>query len=254
MIHNKSPNLVAHSDYGPIIVNVFDIAIGQSILKKGFWADGDIELIKKICEQLLNYKKSLTFYDVGANIGTHTLAISKTFGDKVNIRAFEAQSSIFNMMCGTLALNNISNVKPHNFAVSNEDDKYLRFDLPDYNQNNNFGGFELLVPEKSDNQSMKRSGMSETIKTIRLDSFDEKVDFIKMDIEGMELLAIEGCVKILKYHRPCMFIEIIKTNKKKLYEILNENNYNIYLLKDDVLCMPKESRLKINGITPLKLS
>jgi hypothetical protein len=80
---NQSPNLVAHSDYGPIIVNAFDVAIGKSILTAGFWAQKDLKLIKKLCANLLQKKNTITFYDVGANIGTHTLALSKTFGEKL---------------------------------------------------------------------------------------------------------------------------------------------------------------------------
>ena len=245
---NRSPNLVAHSNYGPIIVNVFDIAIGQSILKNGFWAEKDIELIKKICSKLLQKKSPLTFYDVGANIGTHTLALSKTFGQQIKIRAFEAQSSVFHMLCGTMALNNISNVQPHQLAVSNENHQLIKIDLPDYTQSNNFGGFELIPPQTSDNQSMRRSGKSESVKTIRLDTFNEQVDFIKMDIEGMEHLALEGASKILKDHRPYMFIEIIKTQKEILFDILKHHHYRVYVLEGDVLCIPNESPLKMGGI------
>jgi len=245
---NQSPNLVAHSDYGPIIVNAFDETIGKSILTTGFWAHKDLDLIKKLCAKLLLNKSTITFYDVGANIGTHTLALSKTFGEKIKIRAFEAQSSVFNMLCGTLALNNIYNVYPHHLAVSDKDNQIIKMDLPDYTKKNNFGGFEVLPPQTSDNQSMSRSGKTELVKTVKLDSFEESVDFIKMDIEGMEHLAMQGATGVLENHRPYLFVEIIKTDKNQLFALLKKCNYRIYILEWDALCIPDELGIKVTGM------
>jgi FkbM family methyltransferase len=203
---------------------------------------------KKLCANLLQKKNTITFYDVGANIGTHTLALSKTFGEKIKIRAFEAQSSVFNMLCGTLALNSIYNVYPHHLAVSDKDNQIIKMDPPDYTKKNNFGGFEVLPPKTSDNQSMRRSGKTELVKTVKLDSFEEPVDFIKMDIEGMEHLAMQGATGVLENHRPYLFVGIIKTDKEQLFDILTKNNYKIYIFDGDALCIPQEQGVKVIGV------
>lgn len=242
-------NLVANSDYGPIILNVFDREIGQSILKTGFWGRGDLEWIKKICDNILGRKGSICFYDVGANIGTHTLALSKTYGTRIKVRAFEAQSFIFNMLCGTIALNNICNVYPHHLAVSNENGQSITINLPDYTKVNNFGGLEVLPPHRSDNHSMVRSGITECVKTIALDSFQEDVDFIKLDIEGMEHLAVQGASRILRECRPFLYVEIIKADSQVLFDELKSYNYRIYILKGNALCIPDESNLTLTGVT-----
>jgi FkbM family methyltransferase len=248
---NQSPNLVAHSNYGPIIINAFDVYIGQSVLKTGYWAEGDIELMKQLCSYLLKKKESITFYDVGANIGTHSLALAKVFGDKIKVRAFEAQSTIYYMLCGTIALNSLSNIHPHNLAVSDSSNETIKIQLPDYTKANNFGGFEIKPPRNSDNHSMKLSGRVEIVQTVHLDYFNEPVDFIKMDIEGMEHVAILGAIKILNDHRPCLYIEIVKTDRIALLEILKNNNYIIYSRQDDVLCIPIEYDLHVSGLTPI---
>ena len=248
---NQSPILVANSNYGPIIINTFDMYIGHNILKTGYWAEDDIDLMKQLGSYLLKKKEKITFYDVGANIGTHSLALAKVFGDKIKVRAFEAQSSIYNMLCGTIALNNLSNVHPHNLAVSDSSSETIEIQLPDYTKVNNFGGFEVKPPKNSDNHSMKFSGRVETVRTVHLDSFNESVDFIKMDIEGMEHVAILGAVKILHDHRPCLYIEIIKTDRAILLEILKNNNYIIYSRKDDILCIPAEYDLHVSGLTQI---
>ncbi len=250
---NQSPNLVAHSNYGPIIINTFDVYIGHSVLKTGYWAEDDIELMKQLCSYLLKKKEKIIFYDVGANIGTHSLALAKVFGDKIKVRAFEAQSSIYNMLCGTIALNNLCNVHPHNLAVSETSGETIEIQLPDYTKANNFGGFEVKPPKNSDNHSMKRSGRVEIVQTVNLDSFNESVDFMKMDIEGMEHVAILGATNILKDHRPCLYIEVIKTDRIALLEVLKSNNYVIYAREDDVLCIPAEYDLHVSGLAQINI-
>jgi FkbM family methyltransferase len=155
---------------------------------------------------------------------------------------------VFNILCGTLALNNIYNVYPHHLAVSDEDNQIIKMDPPDYTKKNNFGGFEVLPPQTSDNQSMRRSGKTELVKMVKVDSFEEPVDFIKMDIEGMEHLAMQGATGVLENHRPYLFVEIIKTDKKQLFGILKKNNYNIYMLGGDALCIPQEQGVKVIGV------
>ena len=110
----SNPNALINSDYGPIIININDSVIGKHISQLGYWAKDDIDLIKQLIDFLLTKKEFVTYYDVGSNIGTHALSIGKTYGHKVKIRAFEAQRQIFNMLCGTVALNGLSNIFCHN--------------------------------------------------------------------------------------------------------------------------------------------
>ena len=73
-----------------MIINSNDKYIGRSIELLGSWAKDDIELIESFCSHILEYKPSMTFYDVGANIGSHSIALAKKFGNRISIRAFEA--------------------------------------------------------------------------------------------------------------------------------------------------------------------
>ena len=85
----SNPNALINSNYGPIIININDSVIGRSICQSGYWANDDIELIKTLINFLLNKKESIVFYDVGANIGTHSLALGKTYKNKIKIFSFE---------------------------------------------------------------------------------------------------------------------------------------------------------------------
>ena len=243
----KNPNAIINSDYGLIIININDTTIGKSISQNGYWAIEDINLIKMLIDIQLQRCNSITFYDVGANIGTHSLALSKCFPEKIKIRAFEAQRQIYNMLCGTVAINGLQNVYCHNIAIGDKDGETLQLNLPDYDSPNNFGGFELIKPLTSDNQDLSKFG-AEVVSTIRIDSFDEKVDFIKMDIEGMEDKALSGSVKTIETHRPICFVETMKSDINFIFEFFKSRNYIGFQKEFDLIAIPFEYELNITGI------
>ena len=245
----KNPNVVISSNYGPIIININDQYIGKSISQNGYWAIEDINLIIKLLDhQIKKLSRNIIFYDVGANIGTHSLAIGKYFSDQIKIRAFEAQRIIYNMLCGTMAINGLTNVFCHHLAISNSDISEIEFSLPNYNLFNNFGGLELITAKNTDNQNMSKSG-SEFVKVITLDSFSERVDFIKMDIEGMEDKAIEGVKETIDKHRPICFFEVAKTNSEAILVFFKSRKYSAYINSMDAIFVPDEYQLNIDGLS-----
>jgi FkbM family methyltransferase len=246
----KNPNAIINSNYGPIIINVYDKYIGGHISKLGYWAEDDINVIFELMIILLKKKESIMFYDVGANIGTHSLALHKLLNGKIRIRAFEAQRQVFNMLCGTMAINGISNVHCYNNAVSDIDGNSISIRVPDYMEINNFGGLEIEKALLSDNQSMIFTH-TEFVKTITLDSFNEPVDFVKIDIEGMEEKAINGMKNLINSHRPIMFIEISKSNSNNILNFFKSLKYSCHIKSGDAIFSPIEYGIEINSLNKL---
>jgi FkbM family methyltransferase len=242
-----SPNALITSDYGPIIINLNDSQIGRHISEKGYWAQDDLRLIETLMNHLFETKSELTFYDIGANIGTHSLAVGKTFQSRVKIRAFEAQRQIFNMLCGTIALNGLDNVECHNLAVSGKAGETLEISLPNYAERNNFGGLELMKALRSDNDSISKSGI-QMVNTTTIDSYNEPVDFIKMDIEGMEDQALFGAKKTLSTARPICFVEILKTDLDALVSLFTTYKYCGFQKSENLVAIPIERNIQINGL------
>ncbi len=247
------PTRVVNSDYGPMIINANDQYIGRSIEVYGAWAKDDIDLITSLLNLLLQEKPSLTFYDVGANIGTHTVAMARTFGDRIRIKSFEAQRQVYYILCGNVAINGLTNVHCYNLAVSDQSDQTLEIQLPDYNMPNNFGGLELIEPKRSDNQYMTKTA-TDTVETVCLDDFDEHIDFLKMDIEGMEHVALAGANKVLALSRPICFVEMYKTDTDAVKKFFKELDYIAYAVKpDDWIFFPKESKFCVNNTPKVEL-
>lgn len=233
-----------------MIINANDQYIGRSIEVHGAWAQDDIDLIAGLIELLLQKKDHITFYDVGANIGTHTVTVARRFANRVSVRSFEAQRQVYYVLCGNVAINGLDNVHVHNAAVSDGSIDSIQIELPDYTLPNNFGGLELIKTQRSDNQYMTKT-RSESVTTVTIDQFEETVDFLKLDIEGMEHLALTGAQKTIEQHRPICFVEMWKTDTDAVKQFFKTANYRAYAYKpDDWIFFPAESNLGLLNKEP----
>ena len=241
-----------NTQFGKIVININDQFIGRSFLNQKYWGLKDIETISKIIEFKCKKKNKIVFYDVGANIGTHSIALSNIFKNKIAIRAFEAQSNIYEMFNQSIKINNLNNIELYHNAVSDKNNEIIRIDLPDYSKHNNFGGLELFKPfQNSDNAQMQKSGIFEDVKSIKLDIFNEVVDFIKIDVEGMENLVLKGSKNLIVKHRPFLFMELLKSKLEDVTEFFKDKDYNIYSKGMDAFIIPVESKVNFKGLKKL---
>lgn len=248
---NKNLKII-NTQFGKIVVNINDQFIGKSFINQKYWGLQDIEVISKIIEYKCKKKNRIVFYDVGANIGSHSIALSNIFKNKILIRAFEAQSTIYQMFNQSIKINNLNNIEVYHNAVSDKNDEIIRIDLPDYSKHNNFGALELFKPfQNSDNADMQKSGIFEDVKTIKLDIFDEEVDLIKIDVEGMESLVLKGSNNLIVNHRPFLFIELLKSKLEDVTEFFKDKDYNIYSKGMDAFIIPVESKVNFQGLKKL---
>ena len=246
-------NKIVNSIYGPMIINSKDVYIGRGVESAGYWALHDIELLKNICKVILESKPNIVFYDVGSNIGTHSVPLAKEFGDQIQIRAFEAQRQVYYMLCGNIAVNGLRNVHCHHAAVGDQNTT-MDIQLPDYHEDNNFGGLELMMPPKwTDNQNMIKSS-TETVDVIKLDNFDETVDIIKLDVEGMEHLVIHGAIELIKRGLPVCLVEVCKTDKEIVSQFFRDLDYRAYEIREgDWLFVHRDSDVFIHNAREITL-
>ena len=83
------------------------------------------------------------------------------------------------------------------------------------------------------------------VETISIDSFCEnmeRVDVIKIDIQGGELPALRGAINTMAKFKPVMFVEIMDYSEdaNTTKDFLNKNGYNLFYLT-------KESKLVLEG-------
>ena len=162
--------------------------------------------ITKLIECLV--MKGDTVVDVGANIGIHTLSLSKSVGPRGHVMAFEPVEYLFEQLKSNLHLNEIKNVDVFNVAIG-EIDQIAEMNIikeGDYDT----GSSSLVKNEYIDSIKQNRINKVKT-KVVKLDNFikryTDQVEFIKMDIEGYEYYALLGMEEIIKKNKPIMIIE-----------------------------------------------
>jgi len=232
-----NPNFPVNTEYGILILNKNDRGVCGDVQRTGYFERDQINLLKKIVEKLLEKKECIRFYDVGANIGTHTLALANTFKEKITVRSFEAQRQIYYQLCGMVSLNGLRNVSCHHFAIGGDDIDHINVNLPDYDAYQNFGGFELLPIDKSDNMDMIKNH-TERVEVYPLCWFNEHVDLIKMDIEGMEEQALKGSEDWIDCYKPIFMVEQHKSNADNIIAFFKDMGYSVPPQQHDLICIP----------------
>jgi FkbM family methyltransferase len=165
-------------------------------------------LLKELYEYknwFLKYVKG-TFVDVGAYIGGYTVRASKLADFVI---AIEPQPSIFKILSFNVKINGYSKkVKLINKAVW-KDKGIIKMSI---------GGPTSFISNKGIEVE------ADTLDNI-LDGIN-KIDFMKIDIEGAELEAFDGMKKSLLKTKILM-IEIIPKNLKEMYKRLKTMNFKL---------------------------
>ncbi len=212
--------------------------IDKEIFWKGVYEEEFLDFLKK------ELKNTDVYIDIGANIGQHALFAS-CLVNKGYVYAFEPNFPVYNQLVESIEINpNIKNISVYNIGLGSEK-KTEKF----YVNTENIGGSSLL--------EYKNTMNAVTIEIDKGDTFLlglEKVNFIKIDVEGFEYETLLGLQETIKKFKPKMLIEFtpIFYNKKEkgdAYKIINflfEHGYSfvdlesidikkIYTKKDDML-------------------
>jgi FkbM family methyltransferase len=232
--------IVVPTIYGQMLVNRYDMYQTNPLFKTGQPSDhSEILLLAQI---LRMFGPNPTVLDVGANIGTYSLALAQVVGPNGKIHAFEPQRLIYNLLVGTIALNSLTNVYCHNVALGNRED---RIEIPqyDYHQPMNFGSVEF-TPEQSEPLPQQRGhdpARTEYVPLTTIDRFEfPSVHLMKIDAEGMELQVLQGSAQTIRRCRPVLYVEYLKNNRELLQQSIEQLDYVVYENGANLLCIPTE--------------
>ena len=202
--------LFADCIHGSMVWPTNDKIIGRCLSLYGEFAEGENIIMSQFISE------GDTVIDIGANIGTQTLSMSKKVGEKGKVIAFEPQTLISQCLQTSLTMNDITNVSVDNSAISNKSG-WAKINDTDYSQIGRYG----------------ETGIGKTgtrVRTIKLDEMDtEKCSLIKIDVEGHEWEVIQGGQKFLKIHKPTLYMEakMIEGTRKYLTWLF-ENGWKCY--------------------------
>jgi len=175
--------------------------------------------------------------DIGGHIGYFTLIFAKLVGSEGKVFTFEPEPTNFEILRKNVEMNCYQNVVLEQKAVS---DKNGTCEL--FVGQSSSGANRIYQPKKTKTQKFRPSIAS----TVRLDDYfansdlTNKIKFIKMDVEGAELLALRGMRNILQSNKTLtIFTEFIKnaledagTDPSEMLDFLKKMGFEIYLVDE----------------------
>ena len=199
--HNLFKDFLSRK-YRKSMYKIWDGLPLRKALSDGFIFSQDtpsIALREIFMEEIYNVKgftpeKDQVVIDVGANYGDSSIWWSKKFGARVI--AFEPLEDVYRILNDNIRLNN-AGVITYNLALGN--------------------GANIKGKR---NGSMLAVGGDTEIASSKLDDFKlEKVDLLKIDVEGFEYGVLNGSAETIKKFKPKIIIE---THSVKLRRICHE--------------------------------
>jgi len=258
---NENIYRLVEGRHGRFLVNPHDQYIGRSLIAYGEWGEAEARLFA----QLL--RPGDVAIEVGANIGSHTIPISKAVGRHGVVHVFEPQRLIYQLLCANIALNDCHNVHAHHAAVSCELGQVDICTVPPYHECN-YGGIGIGADLGGDS-------VMEQTPLLTLDSLNlPRVDFLKIDAEGHDLRVLQGAQATIARCRPLIFAEIDVRSSMDIPNLLSDcgydcwwyittlfetqnyrsNHENIWpqhrhaLVSADMLAVPKEQCWQVAGL------
>jgi len=242
--------VLAACDHGSMIVNRNDYCmvdanrgygVGFQILNNSHFDATEVGLaLEMLKRRRQHFGDGVVAIDGGANIGVHTLEWARYMYGWGRVTAFEAQEIVFYALAGNVALNNCLNARVR-LAALGERCGNLAVPQPDYFTPASFGSLELRQGANTEfigQQISYAASASTTVPMVNLDSLGlERLDLVKLDVEGMELEALRGGRDVLARHHPIMIIEVIKSDQAELEAFVSELGYHVFSIGINMLAV-----------------
>jgi FkbM family methyltransferase len=146
-------------------------------------------------------------FDIGANVGAHTLGLARSVGPAGRVFAFEPSLFAFEKLKDNLALNPelAERTHPRQILLAAEPSELTHTEI--------YASWPL---KENGSVHPKHRGRLVATRGASVDTLDhfaeregiDRVNLIKMDVDGQELPVLQGGLRILKEFRPVLLIEI----------------------------------------------
>ena len=178
-------------------------------------------------------KENLIFWDIGANIGLYSI-YNCLKNPKSTTIAFEPSSSNLRVLTRNISINNLEkNIKVVSIPLTNKKNTFQEMKegqfieggaMNSFGEKFDFEGKELQT-------TMKYNLLGTTMNYFIENSILEIPDYIKIDVDGIEHLILEGAGKFLTNQKvKSLSIEInenFKEQYKQVLDLMEKNKFRI---------------------------
>lgn len=188
-----------------LVVDEIDNVQAEHLQQK-FYAPDELRQIASV------FPKGGVFLDVGANVGNHSI-YAALFMAASKVISVEPNPAAYRILRANAGLNGVqTTIAHHPVGLSNRAGRAVSM-TPDHN----LGGTHLT---RADEGALILLTGDELLA-------GEKVDFIKIDTEGMEIEALEGLADTIRNHRPILFVEVDCRNSPAFENLTSSHDYVI---------------------------
>jgi FkbM family methyltransferase len=168
-------------------------------------------------------KPDFIILDIGANIGLHSLVMAASLSEKGKIYAFEPIKKTYDILSENVRINGLENkIALFNIGLSDRNGM-IDFSIPSSTtvKEDDLDAFYAINYDQNIlNESAKVATLDTWISTQNI----QKVDLIKIDVEGAELLCFQGAVSFFETHKPIIIMECQESHLKRfdhsIFELL----------------------------------
>ena len=233
-----------------------DEFVGRSLEAYGNYSEDEVSIFSKVLGS------GDVAIEVGSNIGALTVPMARLCR---KVYAFEPQPDNFKLLVRNITDNELDNVVAKDCALA----QYFGFAsirLSD-SQPQNFGRFEL--------GEVHHWPLTFDVDVRKLDDMidpEDKIKFIKIDVEGHELEVLKGAVATISRDRPVLYVENDREDRSAdLIGWLHDHGYRCYLhqpplfyhgnyrnndrnvwgghiVSVNMLCVPEEARYRVEQL------
>ena len=182
-----------------------------------------------------------TFIDIGANVGNHTLFAAMFMGAG-RVIPIEPNPLAFELLIQNVLVNRLEDIV---------DLTQIGIGLSDVSS----GGFAMTERQVNLGKAQMEADGGD-LEVLRGDEVfaDERPDFIKIDVEGMEMQVLSGLEGLLQRANPVMMIEVDNDLEAKFLDWVASNDYGVFATharytenKNHLIC-PKAQVAKLKTI------
>ncbi len=179
--------------------------VQQIHLQRRFYAVKELEEIAKAF-------RGGTFLDVGANVGNHSIYSALIMGVS-KVISIEPNPAAYRILRVNIGLNGLHERMKH-YPVGLSD---APGNARAYTPAHNLGGTELTADSSGPFELAIGDDLLQ----------GERVDFIKIDTQGMEMLALRGLKQTIREHQPDLFVEVMTDNLVEFEAFLSMHGYKV---------------------------
>ncbi len=160
-------------------------------------------------------RPDMVAFDIGANMGAHTLEIARHLSAG-SVHAFEPTGFAFNKLQNNVRLNRFENIFLNHIALSDViEEKQIVFsstaDTLPFN-----ASWDIRKVRSSDGKFRSGSKLANKAEILKFETMDsyvarvrlDRLDFIKIDVDGYEMKVVAGGRETIERFRPILILEL----------------------------------------------